>query len=81
MPRAQVLAHWRQQGHKALLFTQTQQMLDIVERAIQGAEYRHAALLSAQLSVAPHHQQAPTGLLTSGLSACLLQYSGAQYFL
>lgn len=36
----QVLHHWKQQGHKALFFTQTQQMLDIVERAVQAAEFR-----------------------------------------
>lgn len=36
----QVLAHWSQQGHKALVFTQTQQMLDIFERAVQVKEYR-----------------------------------------
>ena len=54
----QVLAHWRQQGHKALFFTQTQQMLDIVERAVHSAEYRHAAILSLKLSIVPHRQQA-----------------------
>ena len=32
----QVLAHWHEQGHKALLFTQTQQMLDILEGAVQA---------------------------------------------
>ena len=32
----QVLAHWQEQGHKALLFTQTQQMLDILEGAVQA---------------------------------------------
>ena len=53
----QVLAHWRQQGHKALFFTQTQQMLDIVERAVHSAEYRCAAILSSKLSGAPHRQQ------------------------
>ena len=34
---AQVLAHWRARGHRALLFTQTQQMLDILERSVQNA--------------------------------------------
>ena len=38
----QVLAHWKQQGHKALVFTQTQQMLDIMDRAVQALEYRSA---------------------------------------
>lgn len=33
----QVLEHWQRQGHRALLFTQTQQMLDIVERSVQNA--------------------------------------------
>ena len=33
----QVLDHWKQQGHRALLFTQTQQMLDILEKAVQDA--------------------------------------------
>ena len=50
MSGVQVLAHWKQQGHKALLFTQTQQMLDIVERAVHSADYRHAGLLPAELS-------------------------------
>ncbi|BDA48603.1 probable DNA excision repair protein ERCC-6 [Coccomyxa sp. Obi] len=36
-----VLQHWKQQGHKALFFTQTQQMLDIVERAVQSAGVRY----------------------------------------
>lgn len=36
----QVLHHWKRQGHKALLFTQTQQMLDIMERAVQAANFR-----------------------------------------
>ena len=31
---AQVLEHWHAEGHKALLFCQTQQMLDILERAV-----------------------------------------------
>jgi len=33
----QVLEHWKAGGHKALLFTQTQQMLDIMERCVQSA--------------------------------------------
>jgi DNA excision repair protein ERCC-6 len=37
----QVLERWRQQGHKALLFTQTQQMLDILERHVRDAEMRY----------------------------------------
>ncbi|CAL5223760.1 g6324 [Coccomyxa viridis] len=36
-----VLAHWKQQGHKALVFTQTQQMLDIMDRAVQALGYRY----------------------------------------
>ncbi|KAK9815514.1 hypothetical protein WJX72_004939 [[Myrmecia] bisecta] len=36
-----VLAHWHAQGHKALVFTQTQQMLDIMERAVQSAGYAY----------------------------------------
>lgn len=37
----QVLEHWHKQGHRALLFTQTQQMLDIVERAVQNADMNY----------------------------------------
>lgn len=37
----QVLDHWKQQGHRALLFTQTQQMLDILERCVQGAGHSY----------------------------------------
>jgi DNA excision repair protein ERCC-6 len=37
----QALAAWRAQGHKALLFTQTQQMLDILERHVAGAGLRY----------------------------------------
>ena len=33
----QVLEHWKAGGHKALVFTQTQQMLDIMERSMQNA--------------------------------------------
>ncbi|KAL3138902.1 hypothetical protein ABBQ32_005724 [Trebouxia sp. C0010 RCD-2024] len=36
-----VLDHWAQQGHRALLFTQTQQMLDILERCVQGAGHSY----------------------------------------
>jgi hypothetical protein len=36
----QVLRHWHAAGHKALWFTQTQQMLDICERAVQAAGFR-----------------------------------------
>ena len=39
----QVLAHWKEQGHKALVFTQTQQMLDIMDRAVHALGYRSAA--------------------------------------
>ena len=38
---AQVLDHWKQQGHRALLFTQTQQMLDILEKAVQDAGHSY----------------------------------------
>ena len=31
----QVLEHWHAGGHRALLFAQTQQMLDILEKSIQ----------------------------------------------
>ncbi|KAK9827355.1 hypothetical protein WJX81_000181 [Elliptochloris bilobata] len=36
-----VLAHWHQTGHRALLFTQTQQMLDIAESVVQAAGLRY----------------------------------------
>ena len=32
----QVLEHWVSGGHRALVFTQTQQMLDILEKAVQA---------------------------------------------
>lgn len=32
---------WKEQGHKALLFTQTQQMLDIIERHVSEAGMRY----------------------------------------
>ena len=32
-----MLEHWKAGGHRVLFFTQTQQMLDIVERAVQNA--------------------------------------------
>ena len=50
----QVLAHWSQQGHKALVFTQTQQMLDIVERAVQAADYRFAGPQLESINVLIH---------------------------
>ena len=50
----QVLAHWSQQGHKALVFTQTQQMLDIVERAVQAAYYRFAEPQFESINVLIH---------------------------
>jgi hypothetical protein len=36
-----VLAAWRAEGHKVLLFTQTQQMLDIVEKHVVEAGYSY----------------------------------------
>uniref|UniRef100_A0A061RWX5 DNA excision repair protein ERCC-6 n=2 Tax=Tetraselmis sp. GSL018 TaxID=582737 RepID=A0A061RWX5_9CHLO len=36
-----VLAHWHAQGHKVLLFTQTQQMLDILESLAEREGYRY----------------------------------------
>ena len=33
--------HWKQQGHRALVFTQTQQMLDILEKAMQDAGHSY----------------------------------------
>ncbi|KAL6779652.1 hypothetical protein ACKKBG_A13170 [Auxenochlorella protothecoides x Auxenochlorella symbiontica] len=38
---ARVLKHWHAQGHKALVFTQTQQMLDIVEKTVNTEGYRY----------------------------------------
>ncbi|XP_039133395.1 DNA excision repair protein CSB [Dioscorea cayenensis subsp. rotundata] len=37
----QVLKVWREQGHRALLFTQTQQMLDIMENFLISSEYSY----------------------------------------
>ena len=31
-----MLRAWHEQGHRALVFTQTQQMLDIVEKAVEA---------------------------------------------
>lgn len=39
----QVLRAWHSQGHRALVFTQTQQMLDIVEKAIAAEGEQHAS--------------------------------------
>ncbi|KAK9811155.1 hypothetical protein WJX73_007203 [Symbiochloris irregularis] len=41
MVALKVLEHWRATGHRVLLFTQTQMMLDILERAVaaQGMNY------------------------------------------
>lgn len=36
-----VLAAWRAEGHKVLLFTQTQQMLDIIEKHVVEAGYSY----------------------------------------
>lgn len=49
-----MLVHWSQQGHKALVFTQTQQMLDIVERAVQAADYRFAGPQLESINVLIH---------------------------
>lgn len=37
----QVLKLWKQQGHRVLIFTQTQQMLDIIENFLIKAEYTY----------------------------------------
>jgi DNA excision repair protein ERCC-6 len=37
----QVLRHWHEAGHKALVFTQTQQMLDILERLVVQRGWKH----------------------------------------
>eukprot|EP00798_Chlamydomonas_sp_ICE-L_P016205 gene16205-22369_t len=36
-----LLTHWLEGGHKALVFTQTQQMLDILEKLLQRLGYRY----------------------------------------
>ena len=36
-----LLRHWQEGGHKALVFTQTQQMLDIVEKMVAGQGYSY----------------------------------------
>lgn len=38
---AQVLKAWKEQGHRVLLFTQTQQMLDIIESFLVAGEYSY----------------------------------------
>lgn len=38
---AQVLQAWKEQGHRVLLFTQTQQMLDIIESFLVTGEYSY----------------------------------------
>ncbi|KAJ0973553.1 hypothetical protein J5N97_021512 [Dioscorea zingiberensis] len=38
---AQILKVWREQGHRALLFTQTQQMLDIIENFLISIGYSY----------------------------------------
>ena len=37
----QILEHWRARNNRALVFTQTQQMLDIVERTVERAGLRY----------------------------------------
>lgn len=36
-----LLEHWQRGGHKALIFTQTQQMLDIVEKSVRAVGYTY----------------------------------------
>ncbi|CAG9466591.1 unnamed protein product [Pedinophyceae sp. YPF-701] len=36
-----VLGMWKQQGHRCLVFTQTQQMLDIIELCVQAGGFRY----------------------------------------
>lgn len=36
-----ILAAWREQGHRCLVFSQTQQMLDIIESAVANAGYSY----------------------------------------
>lgn len=38
---AEVLKVWKQQGHRVLLFSQTQQMLDILESFLVASEYSY----------------------------------------
>ena len=38
---AQVLEHWKAEGHRTLLFCQTQQMLDILERCTAASGLRY----------------------------------------
>lgn len=38
---AKVLAAWHAEGHKVLLFTQTQQMLDIIEKHVVSQGYSY----------------------------------------
>lgn len=36
-----VLMHWQAQGHKVLIFTQTQQMLDIIEKSMGKQDWKY----------------------------------------
>jgi hypothetical protein len=58
----QILGHWRSQGHRALLFAQTQQMLDILEIMAQ-VDRTHSASSFCSCVLATVHVSA---------SACLL---------
>ena len=41
---AALLPLWHQQGHRALLFCQTRQMLDIVQRCVHRAGFRYVRM-------------------------------------
>ena len=65
---AQVLAHWHQTDHRALLFTQTQQMLDIAESAVQARH--HPSACTKSRSVYAVCAQCPIKLLCPEEEVC-----------
>lgn len=80
-----VLSHWLSKGHKALLFCQTQQMLDIVEKMAEakvgGLLLCSGALTSRWLKVEEYFRAGgpsssfPASAITCalpGMSCCLM---------
>ena len=81
-----VLSLWREQGHRCLVFSQTQQMLDIIESAVASAGYNYRRMdgntsIAARMSLIDDFNDEDSGvfafLLTTKVGGLGVNLTGA----
>jgi len=81
-----VLSLWREQGHRCLVFSQTQQMLDIIESAVASAGYNYRRMdgntsIAARMSLIDDFNDEDNGvfvfLLTTKVGGLGVNLTGA----